>query len=271
MVELYKNKEYLIQEWVLNKKSQNKIAQENGVPTSRIEYWVKKHNIVRMRHKSLSNIESEKFNLDDPLYAYMIGFIASDGCLIPNASSVFIVIGQVDAYLLELFVEYFKIPCKVRYYLSKSSFKKTPSEVCSLRFNSKTLYNDCLNAGLLPSTKTFTLKFPKGNYSDTFYKYYLRGMFDGDANVRSTRKFRILSASEGYLDDVILFLNNKFNFQKPLTLLKQKRKLNDGSCKYYPLLEVGADRGQEILNWIYSDNYEIGLKRKIDKALGLSK
>lgn len=260
---IYKSKDYLYQEWVVNKKSQRQIAEENNVSLFSIEKYIKLNGLTKARHKSLSNIESEDFNFNNPYYCYFLGFVAADGCLIKNAPSIFITINQSDSELLEMFKRELKLPCEVKYFTDRKG-----KNLCSLRLNSKIMYNHCLEIGMMPSTKTYDLKFPPEEYSDIFFKYYLRGYMDGDGNIRSEKKSRVLIASEDFANGMANFINNKFKFEKPVTVLKQKKIVSATENKYYPLIEFGGERGFEFLQWLYTENSHIGLQRKVQKALG---
>ena len=251
---IYKSKEYLYQEWVINKKSQRQIAEENKVSMFSIEKFIKLNGLTGARHKSLLHIESEKFNFNNPYYCHFLGFIAADGCLISNSPSIYIVISDSDSSLLEMY--------KVKHYVNKEG-----RYLCSIRIHSNTVYEHCKQIGMMPSTKTFDIKFPSFEYSDFFFKYYLRGFMDGDGNIRSNRCLRVLIASEKFAISMVDFLNNRFKFETLVKVKKQKKIVSETETKYYPLIEFGGNRGFEFLQWLYSENSHIGLQRKVLKAL----
>lgn len=81
----YKNKKWLYNEYVVNKKELREIGSELGCGHSTIVYWMKKFNIDR-RSSGEAHAIKNKCNFSSYIQEFIIGELLGDGCLISNCS-----------------------------------------------------------------------------------------------------------------------------------------------------------------------------------------
>lgn len=246
----YKSYQYLYNQWVVLKKSQSQIAKENNVSTSTIEYWIKKNKLIHIRSKSKYEHSSYKYNLFNPVFCHFLGFISADGYIRPELNRVEITIMEKDKSILELYNNYFQLNYNIKTY----SIKNKTSKKVVLHITSKQLITILTSLGINIKQKTFNLKFPTLPSLES-YRYFIRGVIDGDGNIRK-RGFRIVTASKIFMEGLVNFINQNFSTNYKLTFQKN----------IYPKLEIGSFKGNEIIKWIYYKNEHIALKRKLNKV-----
>lgn len=121
-------------------------------------------------------------NIDHPHKAYIIGFIAADGCIIIDPkwykNRVEITIKESDVEVLEFIYKELDLSCKISYRTVKTSYSKCKS--ARLNIDSKIIINDLLKLGLAPR-KSLTLKTP--NIPKKYLIDFYRGLFDGDGGI----------------------------------------------------------------------------------------
>ena len=245
----YQTKEYLIQEWITNKKSQRQIAEENKVSIITIEKWIKRNGLCFAIPKSRLQCNNELMHLDNPVFLHLLGFICADGYIREQDQLVEISISSLDIDLLNSYIEHLKLPITVKHY------KYGKTDKASVFIFSKTLVKTLLEIGVPAKNKTFDLAFPTLN-SEFQYKWFLRGFFEGDGNFRK-EGFRITCASEKFINELITYLNSH---QSAILWKTFQNGLKD---KVYYKLEVSTKKAKELLKWVYDLENDFGLGRKI--------
>lgn len=178
------NKEELRRLYISERKSLEDIARLYG--SSRVAVWkyCKSEHITR-RGRSDARLEAQKrgkvpqsyFDIDEnffskwsPEMAYVLGLIATDGC-ISRSGAVSLCVN--DKELLE----------KVRLVMGSEHIIKSHKHQEALygfRFTRKKLTADLKKLGILPK-KSLTIGFP--DVPDAFLVDFIRGVFDGDGSV----------------------------------------------------------------------------------------
>lgn len=250
-------KEYLFQEYTINRKSQSQIAKELELPTSRVEYYIKKFDLCFSRTKFKFSIDSSKFTVEDPVFCYFIGLIATDGWLIPSAASIcWTPIEAIDTF-----------NSLIKYFNFSGNYKVNKNGTYNLSFpNENNLIRTLINCGIPLKNKTFNLTFPTNIPKENMFMY-LRGTLDGDGNIkiRNTHKgirggeYRICTASTAYIESYSNYLVTKLNLNPRFVLHRNK----------YPMITLGIKESFVFYDYVYSDYLEYKLNNKYNKYLTL--
>lgn len=257
------NKEILINEWIINRKSQNEISKELSVSLGTVEYWIKKHGLIGKRTKTKFTCNSSKFSLENPIFWYYCGLIATDGYVdIENNRAVLILNNQGCETVLNNLINHFEYSGKLKCYKGNYNFKLV----------SKELMNQLSKVGLYITNKTFDLKFPNIEGDDNL-KMFLRGCLDGDGNINVKKsnkggyiggQFRIVTASNDFIKGIINSINTKFGFNYELSCHRTKGKA-------YPKLEMRVDDSITFYNWLYQGYEDFRFPDKYNKYLNINK
>lgn len=260
-MEKWKDKEYLLNEFVKKRRTAKEIAEELNVNDSSIEYYLGKFNLYGIRNRLKHTVDVSKFKVEDPIFNYYCGLIATDGYVDLKNNRVSIRLKNSGAYeLLSNIKSYFNYTGEIKLYRESYDLTITsPELIKALRL---------LNID--GDKKTYKLKFPTKFYSDLCAQMYCRGVLDGDGNIkvqtsRYTGKivggqFRLVTASEDFVQELITFLNFRFNFNYSVSTARVKG-VN------YPKIEMKVQDSKEFYNWIYSDFLDYKLQDKYDKYL----
>lgn len=116
--------------------------------------------------------------------AYLLGFIAADGALVPNTNSstitLTVTIHRKDISVLELLKEELNSSLAIRTINTKNSFSPE-KQVDHVRFNTsqRQIIEDLMKLGLEPR-KSLTMENLLPNIKKEFRKAFIIGYFDGD-------------------------------------------------------------------------------------------
>lgn len=182
-------------------------------------------------------------NIAECKYAYLLGWLASDGHISKNLTYLTIAINNKDLPCLERLRD---IVCP--------SIPITYDEKCNtvkFQINSKHMAKDvCTILSITGGKKSHTVQFPS-TLSDSMLIYFIRGFFDGDGSINPlTRSLacKITSSSEHMLLGIRSFLERQ-------GIKSEIRK--DGVT-----LGFNRDHALKLLNAIYKDNILYSLDRK---------
>ena len=194
------------------------------------------------------------FEIWDQSKAYLLGFIAADGC--NEGRSISIQILNNDLYILEKFKDIFKeygINCTLkkdsRYFICKNGSIHTYSR---LRVYGKSIITEFNNLGIV-KRKSRILDMPI--IPIEYRKDFFRGYFDGNGHIFSRRKhleIEIYSASINFITGVKSWLEQDLK-------LKSKaigKKINIFRLKLY------SNEAKLFCSIIYSSNPVLYLVRK---------
>lgn len=112
-------------------------------------------------------------NIDTPEKAYVLGWIASDGC-VSTGNEVVIQIHKKDEQILHV----------LRSIVCEESKISHAEDKCCLKFYSKKMCEDIFNLlSINVGKKSKIVQFPELKTQELKWRF-LRGMFDGDGNIR---------------------------------------------------------------------------------------
>lgn len=256
-MELWKDENYLREEFVNKRRTAKDIAEELEVNDSRIEYYLGKFNLYSIRSRIKYTYNTKKFNLKDPVFNYYAGLIATDGYidLINNRVSIRLK-NEGAEQLLNNLKDYFEYSGKVRLYNGNYD----------LTITSRELITELEQLNVIGYKKTYKLLFPRKFHNDTCQRMYLRGVLDGDGNIKSPNgnrrggQFRVVTASHDYIQGIINSINSKFNLNYKISIAKIKEV-------EYPKLEMKIHDSLNFYDWIYKDFDNFRLSSKYTKYL----
>lgn len=175
-------------------------------------------------------------NIDTANKAYILGFIAADGCILEN-NTLQITIKKDDIEILNFIKKELQYEGRIK--IDKETY-------ISLRVKSKKICQDLSKYFIVPR-KTKILKFPT-NIRPIFYKNYIRGYFDGDGSIwldKSTNNYKIQFI--GTLD-VLTNIYKIFGFTE-----KKLRPTSDENV-IFRLDFSGNNLVYKILSQLYTEN-----------------
>ena len=194
-----------------------------------------------------------------PDLAYIVGLMASDGCLINDRRHLNIT--SKDLEIINTFRSILEIKAKVR--MKTGGFK---TEAYDLMFGDVALYDFLIEIGLTPAK---SLTIGKLKIPNEFYADFLRGHFDGDGTVYGYRDTRWKSSYMYYVN----FYGASLPFlqwmkENNQSLLKIQKGAIRSNGHIYMLSYAKAD-SWGLFNAMYHPNCTYKLTRKYDKFVAL--
>ena len=263
------SKEQLYELYINQGKSTPVIGRELGVSTNSVVYMLDKYEIprrskvegMRLVKSQNLNINIDFFRNDSPEKFYVIGLIASDGCISKNFAKLV----SKDKELVEYLKKVTECTNAVREDLRKVN--GNIQTYYRLHFSSVEMIEILNYYGI---TERKSLTFSHKNIPQKYLGDFIRGVFDGDGslsvsrrkdNGARTQKFSIVSGSEAFAKDLHSLLLDVGISVNKISVSKRNRGNN--------LYCVSTSRRNEVLRlgeWMYgSDFNKFGLKRKKDK------
>ena len=225
-------------------------------------------------NKSKTCLNQDYFkDIDSAEKAYIIGFLAADGCIYMSRKSCCarIAVKYTDIDILEKIKKVMDMTSKISYSEEKVIFPQggiTTAKMSKLNIYGKELINDLIGYGLVPN-KTLHLRIDYKKIPEEFLKDYLRGLWDGDGcfgiykSKKNTSKTYVVGyiGSKELLNDIKDIIIKKFPLHK--VNIWHAKGCNEN------IFRLGLSRRDdfvEFLNFIYKDA-TIYLDRKYKKYL----
>jgi hypothetical protein len=248
--------DYMIQAYVVDKKTTRQIAKELGISSTTVGHYLRKNGTVLSPQKYKFNEHYFK-EINTPNKAYFLGLIYADGCVFPKKNSCSIKLTKEDDYLLEEFKKDIDSQKPLSYQKSKviTGTNYVGKAQSKIELNSKILISDLEKLGVVQN-KSLILKFPS---NILHMKDFLRGYFDGDGCIYNSQKRIMLNfvGSEYFCKGLCDFLKDE------LEINVTAKKDNRGSSWYTYVLKIN-----DVLKfcfYIYGDGNCIKLNRKYEK------
>src|SRR3989344_8780461 len=227
--------------------SEREIARRLGIGKTTINRWSRELGLEPVKH----TVNESFFDDLNEKSAYLLGYIYADGNINWNPEkgyySMTITAAEKDKEHLE----------KVRSLISSTKPLLYSAKTKSYRLivNSKKLCQKLISLGVIPR-KSLTVQFP--NIPNSQIKHFIRGVIDGDGNVRYVNRKRspyfeitIASGSKAFCEDLIKAV--KENTGIPA----YARRINENLY----IIQYSCSRGEKLAEFIYSDS-SIFLERK---------
>jgi len=216
-------------------------------------------------------VNEEFFNrIDTEEKAYIVGFIAADGCLTNGALNI-VLKGSDDLHLHKILKAMSSThPVKISKVKDERKKFKNLCKRCSVGIGNQILYASLKNLGLTEN-KTFTVK-PIEGIPKEFLKDFWRGVIDGDGSIITCTENRWNSGRKYYrinytgnvfmVDGFRQFIRDNFNYEGYLV----KYKSTNGNDFYYSIDYGGIEKVRNICKLLYEDS-NIYLDRKYELAM----
>lgn len=256
-MEFTMTKDFLYHNYIILGKSQSEIAKEVGCTSKNINYYVRKFNLKGIKSKTKYYVNESLIDISNPVFCYLSGLIATDGHIDYKNNRITIRVNNEGSNItLQNILDYFENGLDVASY-------KTGYEI---RITSKKLIEELKLLNVEGRLKTYTLKFPSEFKNDDCARMYLRGMLDGDGNIHLRKSksipnkytsltFRIVTASNDYIQGLIDYINERFDFSYEVSIAKVKGV-------EYPKLEMKALDSLKLLDFIYKGFEDFRFKDK---------
>lgn len=201
-------------------------------------------------------INTEKININNPIYCYMLGLISTDGYIDNKNSRVCIRMRNEDTErVFILLKEYLEFTGPI------FTYKKVDKE---LRISSKELIQNLTELGINKEK----CNIPFLNLKGECMRLYLRGIHDGDGNVKRSfvknkwrgGEYRLTNNNLIYLENLKKWMKENLNEVKTLNIRKVKRKSG-----IFNELSTGVKEGKEYCEWLYKGYEEYRLNCKYNK------
>ena len=250
--QLIKNKDWVYQKYILEDLKNSDIARLTGITRKGVEYWLKKHKIVKFLNGTKYPIDESKINSTIPEFMYFVGLFMADGTMNRKNNRVTIKIKDIEP--LTAIKKYFKTDVPIS--VLNDGYHEPSYE---LRLSSKVLAE--YMGTFYTKNKTQDVIWPIASNAECF-KMLLRGFIDGDGSIEvksySNAYFRFGSAScklvSKFKDEY-----TKYFPEHPINEYAGKVKSN----KYFQHLEIRC--GFNSLIELYQEYPNFSIKRKRDK------
>ena len=204
------------------------------------------------KKKIIKQIKWHKYKINHKFFsewtnesAYVLGLIASDGCVNEGKNHYSVEISSNDKSMLE----------NVRKLMQFTKNVEKSRETFRLRIDNPVIYQDIINKGIT-HRKSKTLKFPK--MPEEIQEHFIRGFFDGDGSIFRLKGKRIIVKFTCFSPPFLEVLQEVL-IQK---LGVKKKKNHDGSIVY------STKEALTILEWMYQNSIkETRLDRKYERYL----
>lgn len=202
------------------------------------------------------------------LQAYLLGFIAADGCVNERRHALIVQLSDKDAYLLELF-KVISPNAKISH--RKSSVNTNGRDGATIAdhgstrlvIHSKILYESLVATGIEPK-KTYKQMAIPNTIPEHLRKYFILGYFDGDGYATSfiLKRYDTLHAKAGICaktNNLLLEIQKEFAKNDIKTHL-----IYDRRDDMYHLMTDASVQIEKLYHYLYADTF-LGLERKKDK------
>lgn len=159
-------------------KSKYEIIKEANVTTRTYPAVFKEAGINTKRRNKYTLNEDYFEKIDSQEKAYLLGLIASDGCV---TEKNYFALASIDIEVLELLKKELEYTGDI--YIPKRKEQENWNTAYRINFSSKKICKDLAKYGVIPN-KTFSFnKIP--DIKPIYYRHFIRGYFDGDGCIYS--------------------------------------------------------------------------------------
>lgn len=239
------------------------------ISKEKVKVILKENNIhIRNRHEAIVAGNKNRNLLNNHAYfqtesrnmAWLLGFLAADGCIEKDRNVIKISLSSADKEILEKIRKEISLQSEVKDYVDSSGFAKS-----KLQWSSEQHKKDLSTYHIIPQ-KTFALKPPE-KLSNEFIIDYLRGYWDGDGSITvinnnyNSLEWQITSATKEILEFFVNYLYDTYGIPK-VNIHSYKR--NDHELY---LLQYSTKASLRLNDIMYKDISidDLFIKRKKDK------
>lgn len=207
------------------------------------------------------------FDIENEDMAYVLGMLASDGCIAQNENCIYIELQESDKEILEQINQKMQNGRPVKHYETNKGYKN-----CKLYFFSAHIKKRLRYYNLMPN-KTYdeNFNFPF-NLDKKYWIDYIRGYFDGDGCVKVTSSsltFQIDAHNRKVLEAMRDYFSTEHGIKVEICV-KYPTENNKQTGNMYRLYCYG-EPAKRIFELMYHSSDILKLKRKYNKYLEICK
>jgi len=261
-----KQVEKIIYNYQVLKMAQGKAGQEFGYSAKIVKRLLQENNVyIRSQSESRQqyHIKENYFNTETSNMAYILGLLASDGCVASNKNLIYIELQRSDKELLEKVNQELENERPVKDYCASNGYENS-----KIYFYSKQAKEQLAKYKIIPN-KTYSENFGfPTNLQKKYWIDYIRGYFDGDGCIKDsnhTPTWEINSVNYEIIETIQKFFLEEFNIQ-----LKIQTFINNRKIPMYRVYCYGQENCHKIFDILYN-NTNLFLTRKKEKFKSLLK
>lgn len=233
--------------------------------TDKVILRVLKENNIEIRHVNTRPDDNRIYKINDNYFdidnqninsAYILGILASDGCVDKNQNQIYIELQRIDKELLEKINLELKNERPIKDYFNNSK----QYENSKLYFFSKKIKKDLALYNIIPNkTKECYNKSFLDNINEKYQIDYIRGHFDGDGCIKWTNGticWQIDSTSLNTLLDMQeVLLKHQIN-----TKIVKKEDKSVVNLTVYRIYCYGKENGIKLYKLFYQNPPTVALR-----------
>lgn len=269
LLELTQEQKDIIHEnYVVQKKGQAYTAKKANISVDQLKKYLQENNIhIRNRHEAIVNenkrraycVDEKYFSNQNANMAWILGFLASDGCVSSQRNEIIIHLAKTDLEILERIKNEIKIDRPITTDVSGRGY-----EFCRLAWTCADHVKDLAKYNIIPQ-KTYKLE-PPFELDRKYWIDYIRGYFDGDGSINLIKnsngkgngnlRWQVCSATKCIIEFILDFFEEEYHIPK---VNIQERKTN-GKILYS--IQYSSVATRTIYHVLYSTNSTLWLDRK---------
>lgn len=268
IVFLKENPEYVKDEYLAKNKTYAELREQWGISNGAVYKVIKSLGLNMIKYKDkVTYCDEQKMSLDDPIFCYYLGLIATDGYIDIKNHRVVLQMSQQAKEVLEYLAKYFNVQSGVRMYLKENSGYNKRFVAYDLTIQQKKLTNFLIEMGVAGNkevvNRVLSEKVLKRLQNESLAMYF-RGIWDGDgtiiyANAGSILEVRLdMIESIAYILELIGLQHESYNIRQ-VELQSQKEAF---------VLSIPRGIGlRDLYDWMYHTNIDCCMKEKYEKYL----
>ena len=261
-------KDIIHEVYVVQKRGQDYTAKAAGTTPYLLKKYLQKTGIhIRNKHEAIVsenhrrayNIDEHYFSSQNSNMAWLLGFLASDGCVSSERNEIIIHLAKADLEILERIKTEIKSERPITTGISGRGY-----EFCRLAWTCSEHVKDLAKYNIIPQ-KTYKL-MPPFELDKRYWIDYIRGYFDGDGSInliknsnergKGSLRWQVASATECILDFILTFFEKEYSIPK---VCIQERETN-GKILY--TIQYSSVATRTIYHILYNTDSTLWLKRK---------
>lgn len=247
---------------------------QNGTPrsvlatkyncTDKVIVRILEENKIRIRRMKNVGVHKRKFLINDNYFninnqshnsAYILGILASDGCVASSQNQIYIELQRSDKEILEKINIELNNERPVKDYHNNSK----NYDNSKLYFFSQQIKQDLAQYNIIPNKTAYNNDFME-NIESKYYIDYIRGYFDGDGCIKWTNgtiTWQIDSTSLKTLKHIQKYLKDFFDIETKIVEKTDKSIVN---LKVYRIYCYGYEKCLKLFQLFYENPPSMALR-----------
>lgn len=218
-----------------------------------------RHEAIVAANKGRNLLKNQQyFQTESENMAWLLGFIAADGCIEKDRNVIKISLNSIDREILEKIRLEIQLESLVKDYITSEG-----NQMSKIQWSSEQHKKDLASYGIIPQ-KTFLLE-PPYKLNRKYLKDYIRGFWDGDGSITllknnyNSLEWQLVAGVKEILEFIVDYFYEEYNIPK-VSIHSIKRCNN----RVYSIL-YSTNASRKIYNIFYENPNSLFLQRKKDK------